>query len=81
MEQIIKKFYLIAFLFIAQTAYAQLSPDEKKVIEYVNAHFKESEELLIELVNINSGTLNTEGVKKVGAVYRREFDKLDFLTE
>ena len=76
-----RKFYLIVFLFIAQAAQAQLSSEEKKIIKYINAHFRESEELLIESVNINSGTLNTEGVKKVGAVYRREFDKLGFLTE
>lgn len=75
------KIFLLAFLFIAHSVQAQLSPDEKKIIEYVNSHMAESEQLLIESVNINSGTLNTEGVKKVGAVYRRELDKLGFLTE
>lgn len=71
---------LILFL-IVQTAQAQLSQDEKKIIDYIRANFSESEELLIETVNINSGTLNTEGLKKVGAVYRRELDKLGFITE
>lgn len=75
------KIFLLAFLFIAHSVQAQLSSDEKKIIEYVNSHLAESEQLLIESVNINSGTLNTEGVKKVGAVYRRELDKLGFLTE
>jgi glutamate carboxypeptidase len=76
-----KAFYLFLLLIIAQSASAQLSRNEKKIIEYIRAHYSESEELLIESVNINSGSLNTEGVKKVGAVYRRELDKLGFITE
>lgn len=76
-----KNLFLILFLFTANSTMAQLNADEKKIVEYVNAHLKESEQLLIESVNINSGTLNTEGVKKVGAVYSRELDKLGFLTE
>lgn len=75
------KLYLLAFLLIAQSAQAQLNTDEKKIIGYINSHLSDSEELLIESVNINSGTLNTDGVKKVGAVYRRELDKLGFQTE
>lgn len=77
-----KTFYaVILLLFLQASAYAQLSQDEKNIIEYIKKHFSESEELLIESVNINSGTLNIEGVKKVGAVYRRELDKLGFTTE
>lgn len=60
-----KVFYLLALLFIAQTTRAQLSGDEKKIIDFINSHYGESEELLIESVNINSGTLNVDGVKKV----------------
>ncbi len=76
-----KLFYLLALLFISQSAQAQLNSDEKKIIEYIRANFAESEELLIESVNINSGTLNVDGVRKVGAIYRRELDKLGFITE
>jgi len=76
-----KLFYLLALLFISQSAQAQLNSDEKKIIEYIRANFTESEELLIESVNINSGTLNVDGVRKVGAIYRRELDKLGFVTE
>lgn len=74
-------FAIILFLFVSLSTQAQLSEDEKNIIEYIKKHFGESEELLIESVNINSGTLNVEGVKKVGAVYRRELDKLGFSTE
>ena len=76
-----KNIFTILLLFIAQSAIAQLSADEKKIIAYINAHLGESEQLLIESVNINSGTLNVEGVKKVGAVYRKELDKIGFATE
>lgn len=76
-----KNLFLVLLLFMTQSAMAQLSADEKKIIAYINAHLGESEQLLIESVNINSGTLNVEGVKKVGAVYRKELDKIGFLTE
>jgi glutamate carboxypeptidase len=37
--------------------------------------------MLKESVNINSGTLNIEGVKKVGALFAKEFEKAGFTTE
>jgi glutamate carboxypeptidase len=37
--------------------------------------------LLKESVDINSGTLNIEGVKKVGAIFAREFEKANFKTK
>lgn len=76
-----KIIYLFFLILIANTVQAQLNADEKKIIEYVKTHFAESEDLLIEAVNINSGTLNVDGVKKVGSIYRRELDKLGFITE
>jgi glutamate carboxypeptidase len=81
MEKAMRLFYLIVFILISQTVSAQLSKEEKKIIDYIKSHYGEAEELLIESVNINSGTLNVEGVRKVGAVYRRELDKLGFTTE
>lgn len=81
MEKVIRNLTVILLFFLAMPAMAQLNADEKKIIDYVNSHLKESEQLLIESVNINSGSLNIEGVKKVGAVYRRELDKIGFTTE
>ncbi len=72
---------LFLLLVFSLSAKAQLSAEEKRIIDYLKAHHSEAEELLIESVNINSGTLNVDGVRKVGAVYRREFDKLGFITE
>lgn len=79
MEKLIK--CLALFILIASSAMAQLNSDEKKIVEFINDHLKDSEQLLIESVNINSGTLNVEGVKKVGAIYRKELDKIGFTTE
>ncbi|MGB4400551.1 MAG: M20/M25/M40 family metallo-hydrolase [Daejeonella sp.] len=81
MEKLTRNLLLALLVFISNTAAAQLNKDEKKIIEYINAHLKESEDLLIESVNINSGTLNVDGVKKVGAVYRKVLDQIGFETE
>ena len=58
--------------------YAQLTPAEKQLIAYVNTHMDSAMQLLTNSVNINSGTLNTQGVKKVGALYAAELEKLGF---
>jgi glutamate carboxypeptidase len=60
---------------------AQLTAPEKKLIAYVNSHIDSAIQLLITSVNINSGTLNTAGVKKVGALYADELKKLGFTIE
>jgi glutamate carboxypeptidase len=62
-------------------AHAQLSPPEKKVIAYIKTHQDSAMQLLVESVNINSGTLNIEGVKKVGALYAARLEKLGFTIE
>jgi glutamate carboxypeptidase len=66
---------------LGMPAYAQLSSPEKKAIAYVTSHMDEAIQLLSESVNINSGTLNIPGVKKVGALYAKELEKLGFTTE
>jgi len=58
-----------------------LSKEEQQVIAWIDAHMPQAIELLKESVNINSGTLNIEGVKKVGALFAKEFEKAGFTTE
>lgn len=55
-----------------------LSDREAKMASYINSHTAESNLLLEKLVNINSGTLNPAGVKRVGEVLRPEFEALGF---
>ena len=47
---------------------------------FVDANQAEAIALLERAVNINSGTQNHEGIRKVGALYRAEFDALGFTT-
>ena len=54
---------------------------EKKIIEHVKINMPYQEKLLIDAVNINSGTLNHEGVRQVGKLFRSEFDAMGFTTE
>jgi len=89
-----KKTSLILFsILIAMTSLAQkvkntpanaaqgLSKEEKQVMAWIDAHMPQAIEMLKESVNINSGTLNIEGVKKVGALFAKEFEKAGFTTE
>jgi len=55
-----------------------LSKVEKKIVDHVQINNQSAIELLKESANINSGSLNIEGVKKVGAVYTRELEKAGF---
>jgi glutamate carboxypeptidase len=80
-------------LLIAMTSIAQkvkttaantaqgLTKEEQQVMAWIDAHMPQAIELLKESVNINSGTLNIEGVKKVGALFAKEFEKAGFATE
>ncbi len=55
-----------------------LTPEEQKIISSVNADRDRSLKLLEQLVNINSGTLNPQGVQQVRDVLRPEFEALGF---
>ncbi|AVR45148.1 peptidase M20 [Christiangramia fulva] len=73
----------VLFLFILGAPYfsfAQVSRTEKKIIKAVDKHTDESVDLLKKAVNINSGTMNFEGVRKVGELFQSELDKLGFKT-
>lgn len=61
--------------------HAQLDAAEKKAMSYVTDHMDATMELLIRTVNINSGTLNIPGVRKVGGLYATELRKLGFTIE
>jgi glutamate carboxypeptidase len=58
-----------------------LSKEEQKIIQYIDANMPRAIALLKESVDINSGTLNIAGVRKVGALFAREFEKAKFKTK
>ena len=77
-----KSFLFFLFLFVTIETHAQrLSAEEKKIIDLIDKHMPQSLQLLELSVNINSGTLNINGVKKTGDILRKEFDKIGFTTE
>lgn len=77
-----KVLVLFFFLFFVKNTYSQtLTPIEQKVLQDIEANMSATMQLLKESVNINSGTYNTEGVKKVGALYSKELAALGFTIE
>ncbi len=62
-------------IFAQQEKATNLNDEEKAIIAYIDQNIPRAIALLKESVNINSGTLNIEGVKKVGALFAKEFEK------
>ena len=79
-----KKFIqsLIIFLLFNQTNIASqdLSKEELQLQKYINTYSDEAIQLLEKIVNINSGTLNIKGNRKVGNIFKKELDRLNFKT-
>ncbi|HEY5666197.1 MAG TPA: M20/M25/M40 family metallo-hydrolase [Gammaproteobacteria bacterium] len=73
--------FLVSALLLAGQASAQLDDTERAMIEWIDANAAESIELLEEIVNIGSGTMNAEGVREVGRVLRAELDDIGLETE
>ena len=58
-----------------------LSDVEREIHRTVEANNAEAVALLERVVNINSGTLNSAGVREVGAVFRAELDAIGLTTD
>jgi glutamate carboxypeptidase len=65
---------------LSATAHAQLNATEQRIVAAVKQRTPAALELLEKSVRINSGTLNPEGVRAVGEIYRGEFESLGFKT-
>lgn len=77
-----QKLLLATALLGCYAAQAQkLTAPERKLIASVQQHMPQTEKLLEQVVNINSGTLNVAGVREVGTIFQKEFDALGFKTE
>lgn len=73
---------LSLFIVVAFSAGSQpLSQTEQQVLKNIEAGYAATIQLLKESVNINSGTFNIAGVKKVGELYGEELKKLGFTVE
>jgi glutamate carboxypeptidase len=76
-----KRTVFLFFFVIACVAQAQVSKTEKKIASYVDANNTAALTLLEEVVNINSGSMNFEGVGKVGQLFKTRLEGLGFETK
>ena len=63
-----------------QGAGGQLNAEEAKIVAFVDADNDAALKTLEQIVDINSGTQNFEGVRDVGKIFQQEFDALGFNT-
>jgi glutamate carboxypeptidase len=76
--------FLFCFIFVLplfSLAQTKLSRAEKKIVSSVIKNKDEAIQFLEKVVNINSGSLNVDGVRKVGAIFDEEFKSIDFETQ
>jgi glutamate carboxypeptidase len=66
------------FFYISTCARGSLTPPEQQIANYVAAEQDANVELLQQLVDINSGTLNAAGVRRVADFLRPRFEQLGF---
>ncbi len=71
---------MLAGVMVAGPAAAKLAPKEARMVAAVDSGQAQSLVLLERLVNQNSGSLNIEGVTRVGVMVRAELDALGFKT-
>ena len=75
-------YLFLALVFTFKFAEAQrLSRTEKKIVDKVKAMDEAAIDFLEKVVNINSGTMNLDGVRKVGAEFNTAFQAIGFNTE
>jgi glutamate carboxypeptidase len=74
-------FSLFVLLSFGPSGAVELSPEEQRMAEWIDAHAEDAIALLEETVNISSGTMNHEGVREVGRVLRHELDALGLESE
>lgn len=71
---------LFILILTAFVSYGQQDKAERKIVKAIDLRNEAALELLKKSVNINSGTMNFEGVQKTGQLFKTELDKLGFTT-
>ncbi len=72
---------IVLILFASSPLFSQVSKTEKRLVKYVDSHNAEAMQLLEQIININSGTMNFEGVKAVADVLMPKFAALGMEVE
>jgi glutamate carboxypeptidase len=70
--------FLILVSISPLTSHAALDQNEQKIVKQVDANIPQALQEIEQAVNINSGSLNIEGVKKVGALAREQLEAIGF---
>jgi glutamate carboxypeptidase len=63
------------------TSYAELDENEKQIVKQVEINVPQAIQQIEQAVNINSGSLNIEGVKKVGKLASEQLAAIGFKVE
>lgn len=71
---------LLMFFTVVSVSAQKISRTEKKILQTVDANNAEAIDFLKKVVNINSGTMNHEGVKRVGDEFAEHFEAIGFET-
>ena len=77
----LKTILFFTLVWVSLLGFSQNNKTEQKIIKAVEQHSERAIDLIKKSVNINSGTMNFEGVKSVGRLFQNELDKLGFKTE
>ena len=80
MNQMTRMSVAVVLALATVPASAQLSATEQQIVAAVKSRSEDAIKLLERSVNINSGTMNHDGVREVGRLFRGEFDQLGFKT-
>jgi len=73
-------FFLCTIFFVPFCHAAPLNDKESLIVTEIDKEIDKSLMLLETVVNINSGTMNFDGVKKVGRVFEKELQSIGFQT-
>ena len=74
-------FSLLFLTFVGSiTAQTRLNRVEKQIVKQVSNNHNEAIGFLEQVVNVNSGTLNLEGVREVGQLFEEQFQSIAFET-
>ncbi len=74
-------FIVIGFCWFGLKAQPKLNSTETSILKQVKANISNSYQLLKDLVDVNSGTLNTIGVKRNREILSKRFNSIGFHTE
>ena len=80
MKPYFRYFIMAGLCFYMHLSLAQKSKVERKIVQTIDKHNDQYIDLLKKSVSINSGTMNFDGVREVGKLYKQELDALGFET-